>query len=81
MFPSHNRFAGNRVYATPAQHMNFRVPVDDSETITFSVGFFPTPHGERGTLTTESLTRGEPGVYTPVDNGWWRVLEEDRMAA
>jgi 5,5'-dehydrodivanillate O-demethylase len=81
VFPSHNRFAGNRVYGRPAQHMHFRVPVDDVETITYSVMFQATPNGEPGTLTTGELDRGVPGVYTPIDNGFWRVMEEDRMAA
>lgn len=81
IFPSHNRFAGNRVYGTPAQHMNFRVPVDDTETVTYSVSFAPSTDSRPAALKTLGLTRGAPGVYTPIDNGWWRVVEEDKMAA
>jgi 5,5'-dehydrodivanillate O-demethylase len=84
LFPSNNRFTGARVYGHPAHHMNFRVPVDDGETITFAVTYYAggdPKTGQRTGLRTLGMKRGEPGVYTHIDNGWWRVVEEDRMAA
>src|SRR5439155_8085401 len=81
LFPSNNRFTSARTYGEPGHHLGFRVPVDDEETITFSVAWYPDAEGKASGLTTRGLTRSAWGIYTPIDNGWWRVVEEDRMAA
>src|SRR5437660_815963 len=81
LFPSNNRFTSARTYGEPGHHLGFRVPVDDEETITFSVAWYPDSDWKASGLTTHGLKRSAWGVYTPIDNGWWRVVEEDRMAA
>ncbi|HZT08381.1 MAG TPA: Rieske 2Fe-2S domain-containing protein [Chloroflexota bacterium] len=84
LFPSNNRFTGARVYGRPAHHMNFRVPIDDGETHTYAVTFYPggdPKTGQKTGLATKGMKRGQPGAYTPVDNGWWGIVEEDKMAA
>jgi 5,5'-dehydrodivanillate O-demethylase len=81
VFPAHNRFTSARVYGQPGHSLHFRVPLDDYETATFGLRYVADPEEKRTGLKTKGMEPSEPYVYTPVDNGTWRVKEEDRMVA
>lgn len=81
LFPANNRYFGARVDDQPSQNMHFRVPIDDSKTMTFSIRAYETPDGT-DRLVTNGLSVKERGVYETVDDGWWGLAsrEQDRAA-
>lgn len=61
--------------------MHFRVPADDTSTITYAVQTYKDPDGQ-GSLTTRGLKVSPRGIYERVDDGWWGLAskEQDRAA-
>jgi len=85
IFPSHTRHTTARKGRKPDHAIRFRVPMDDTNTMTFWLRFYPYGEEERGkafVLKTVGFENDQPGVYTRVDDGWWGVAshDQDRVA-
>jgi 5,5'-dehydrodivanillate O-demethylase len=55
----------------------FRVPIDDTETISYTVTFYP-ESGSELVLTTKGLRRRSPGQYSRVEDGYWGIESNDQ---
>jgi 5,5'-dehydrodivanillate O-demethylase oxygenase subunit len=85
IFPSHTRHTTARKGRIPDHAIRFRVPTDDTKTTTFWLRFTPYDEASRGkpfALETVGFENDKPGVYTRVDDGWWRIAshDQDRVA-
>jgi 5,5'-dehydrodivanillate O-demethylase len=85
IFPSHTRHTTARRGRRPDHAIRFRVPMDDTKTMTFWLRFYPHTEEERGKpflLKTLGYDNDQPGVYDRVDDGWWGVAshDQDRVA-
>ncbi|HEY7165950.1 MAG TPA: Rieske 2Fe-2S domain-containing protein [Candidatus Binatia bacterium] len=85
IFPSHTRHTTARRGRKPDHAIRFRVPIDDTNTLTFWLRFYPYGEQDRGkvfVLKTVGFENDEPGIYTRVDDGWWGVAshDQDRVA-
>jgi 5,5'-dehydrodivanillate O-demethylase len=85
IFPSHTRHTTARKGRIPDHAIRFRVPTDDTKTMTFWLRFTPNDeaHGGRPlVLKTVGFEDDKPGVYTRVNDGWWGVAshDQDRVA-
>jgi 5,5'-dehydrodivanillate O-demethylase len=85
VFPSHTRHTTARKGRIPDHAIRFRVPTDDTKTMTFWLRFTPYTDGDVGkplVMKTIGFEDDKPGVYTRVDDGWWRVAshDQDRVA-
>jgi len=85
IFPSHTRHTTARVGRIPDHAIRFRVPVDDVNTKTFWLRFYPYGENDRGkplVLKTVGFENDRPGVYQRVDDGWWGIAssDQDRVA-
>jgi 5,5'-dehydrodivanillate O-demethylase len=85
VFPSHTRHTTARKGRIPDHAIRFRVPTDDAKTTTFWLRFTPHDEANRGkplVLKTVGFEDDKPGVYTRVDDGWWRIAshDQDRVA-
>jgi len=85
IFPSHTRHTTARRGRKPDHAIRFRVPMDDTNTMTFWLRFYPYGEEERNkafVLKTVGFENDQPGVYTRVDDGWWGVAshDQDRVA-
>jgi 5,5'-dehydrodivanillate O-demethylase len=85
VFPSHTRHTTARKGRIPDHAIRFRVPTDDTRTTTFWLRFTPHDEANRGkplVLKTVGFEDDKPGVYTRVDDGWWRIAshDQDRVA-
>jgi 5,5'-dehydrodivanillate O-demethylase oxygenase subunit len=85
VFPSHTRHTTARKGRIPDHAIRFRVPTDDTKTTTFWLRFTPHDEASRGkpfVLKTAGFEDDKPGVYTRVDDGWWRIAshDQDRVA-
>jgi len=85
IFPSHTRHTTARRGRKPDHAIRFRVPLDDTNTMTFWLRFYPYDEQERGkafVLKTVGFENDQPGIYTRVDDGWWGVAshDQDRVA-
>ena len=85
IFPSHTRHTTARVGRIPDHAIRFRVPVDDVNTKTFWLRFYPYGESDRGkplVLKTIGFENDQPGVYNRVDDGWWGIAssDQDRVA-
>ena len=85
IFPSHTRHTTARKGRIPDHAIRFRVPTDDTKTTTFWLRFTPHDEASRGkpfVLETVGFEDDKPGVYTRVDDGWWRIAshDQDRVA-
>jgi len=81
VFPANNRYFGARVGDRPSQNMHFRVPVDDTQTMTFGIRAHESDDGADH-IVTGGMSVKERGVYERVDDGWWGLAsrEQDRAA-
>jgi 5,5'-dehydrodivanillate O-demethylase len=77
IFPSHLRFSSARVSHKPQHRLAFRVPIDDTETISYTVTFYP-ESGSELVLTTKGLRRRSPGQYSRVEDGYWGIESNDQ---
>src|SRR5215471_13625546 len=85
IFPSHTRHTTARKGRIPDHAIRFRVPVDDTKTMTFWLRLTPNDETQRDrplVLKTIGFENDKPGVYTRVDDGWWGVAshDQDRVA-
>jgi 5,5'-dehydrodivanillate O-demethylase len=85
IFPSHTRHTTARKGRIPDHAIRFRVPTDDTKTTTFWLRFTLHDEANRGkpfALETVGFEDDKPGVYTRVDDGWWRIAshDQDRVA-
>jgi len=85
IFPSHTRHTTARRGRKPDHAIRFRVPMDDTNTMTFWLRFYPYGEDERNkafVLKTVGFENDQPGVYTRVEDGWWGVAshDQDRVA-
>ena len=85
IFPSHTRHTTARRGRKPDHAIRFRVPMDDTNTMTFWLRFYPYGEEERTkafVLKTVGFENDQPGVYTRVEDGWWGVAshDQDRVA-
>ncbi len=85
IFPSHTRHTTARKGRIPDHAIRFRVPVDDTRTMTFWLRFTPHDEAHQGQpldLKTIGFEDDKPGVYSRVDDGWWGVAshDQDRVA-
>jgi 5,5'-dehydrodivanillate O-demethylase oxygenase subunit len=85
IFPSHTRHTTARKGRIPDHAIRFRVPTDDTKTTTFWLRFTPHDEASRGkpfVLKTVGFEDDKRGVYTRVDDGWWRIAshDQDRVA-
>jgi len=85
IFPSHTRHTTARKGRKPDHAIRFRVPMDDTNTMTFWLRFYPYGEEERSksfVLKTVGFENDQPGVYTRVEDGWWGVAshDQDRVA-
>jgi 5,5'-dehydrodivanillate O-demethylase len=85
IFPSHTRHTTARKGRIPDHAIRFRVPVDDTKTMTFWLRFTPNDETQPDrplVLKTIGFEDDKPGVYTRVDDGWWGVAshDQDRVA-
>ena len=85
VFPSHTRHTTARKGRIPDHAIRFRVPTDDTRTATFWLRFTPYDETNRGkplVLNTVGFEDDKPGVYTRVEDGWWRIAshDQDRVA-
>jgi 5,5'-dehydrodivanillate O-demethylase len=82
IFPSHTRRYNARAKERPAHFLHLRVPVDDTQTLTFYAKGVETG-GAPGKLTTKGFEQpSQRGVYERVKDGWWNLAshEQDRAA-
>ena len=85
VFPSHTRHTTARRGRVPDHAIRFRVPMDDTNTMTFWLRFYPYNQQERAkpfVMKTLGFENDQPGVYTRVEDGWWGVAshDQDRVA-
>jgi 5,5'-dehydrodivanillate O-demethylase len=85
IFPSHTRHTTARVGRIPDHAIRFRVPLDDINTKTYWLRFYPYGAREREkplVLKTVGFENDQPGVYTRVNDGWWGIAsnDQDRVA-
>ena len=80
VFPSHTRRFGARVGGDIGHFFHFRVPTDDTETLTFYIKASDTG-GRPGKLTTKGHETAERGVYDRVEDGWWGIGSHDQDRA
>jgi len=85
IFPSHTRHTTARKGRKPDHAIRFRVPMDDTNTMTFWLRFYPYGEEDRSKpflLKTLGFENDQPGVYERVDDGWWGVAshDQDRVA-
>ncbi len=81
IFPSHTRHTTARKGRIPDHAIRFRVPVDDTHTMTFWLRFTPNDETRRGrplVLKTIGFEDDKPGVYARVDDGWWNIASQDQ---
>jgi 5,5'-dehydrodivanillate O-demethylase len=80
IFPSHTRRTGARVGEPPRHYIHYRVPMDDTHTVTYSIQVEIVAKGQG-----EEIFRGwkttERGVYGHVDDGWWNLASNDQDRA
>ena len=77
IFPSHLRFSSARVDQKPQHRLAFRVPADDTKTLSYVVTFYP---GSSSGLIqeTKGLKKRQSGHYGQVDDGYWGVDSHDQ---
>jgi 5,5'-dehydrodivanillate O-demethylase oxygenase subunit len=81
IFPSHTRRYNARVGERAAHYLHLRVPVDDTQTLTFYAKAIETG-GAKGTQSTEGHEEPcERGVYKRVKDGWWNIASHDQDRA
>lgn len=85
IFPSHTRHTTARKGRKPDHAIRFRVPMDDTNTLTFWLRFYPYAEEERNkpfVLRIRGFENDQPGVYERVEDGWWGVAshDQDRVA-
>jgi 5,5'-dehydrodivanillate O-demethylase len=85
IFPSHTRHTTARKGRKPDHALRFRVPMDDTNTATFWLRFYPYPEEERNkpfVLRIRGFENDQPGVYERVEDGWWGIAshDQDRVA-
>ena len=81
IFPSHTRRYNARVKERPAHYLHLRVPVDDTQTLTFYAKSVETG-GKKGTQVTEGFEETpERGVYKRIKDGWWNIESHDQDRA
>ena len=85
VFPSHTRHTTARKGRKPDHAIRFRVPMDDTNTMTFWLRFYPYGEEDRGkqfVLKTRGFDNDIPGVYDRVADGWWGIAshDQDRVA-
>jgi 5,5'-dehydrodivanillate O-demethylase oxygenase subunit len=85
IFPSHTRHTTARVGRVPDHAIRFRVPVDDINTKTFWLRFYPHGESDKGkplAVKCVGFENDQPGVYNRVDDGWWGIAsnDQDRVA-
>lgn len=85
VFPSHTRHTTARRGRIPDQAIRFRVPMDDTNTMTFWLRFYPYNEEERAkpfVMKNLGFENDQPGVYTRVEDGWWGIAshDQDRVA-
>ena len=85
IFPSHTRHTTARVGRIPDHAIRFRVPVDDTNTKTFWLRFYPYGESDKDkplVVKTVGFENDQPGVYQRVDDGWWGIAssDQDRVA-
>lgn len=81
IFPAHTRRMNARVGSTPSNFLHFRVPVNDTVTVTFYVKTIACGPDEKPSLTTRGWKHTTPGVYDQVDDGWWGIASHDQDRA
>jgi 5,5'-dehydrodivanillate O-demethylase len=79
------RHSAARIGEQPRQVIRFRVPADDTTTVTFWIDFYPHKDGQPTRpepLKTRGFKKDQPGVYQRVEDGWWNLpnREQDRVA-
>jgi 5,5'-dehydrodivanillate O-demethylase len=85
VFPSHTRHTTARRGRIPDHAIRFRVPMDDTNTMTFWLRFYPYNQEESAKpfiMKTLGFENDQPGAYTRVDDGWWGIAshDQDRVA-
>ena len=85
IFPSHTRHTTARKGRKPDHAIRFRVPMDDTNTMTFWLRFYPYGEEDRSKpflLKTLGFENDQAGVYARVEDGWWGVAshDQDRVA-
>jgi 5,5'-dehydrodivanillate O-demethylase len=85
IFPSHTRHTTARRGRKPDHAIRFRVPMDDTNTVTFWLRFYPYGEEERAkpfVLKMFGFENDQPGVYTRVEDDWWGIAshDQDRVA-
>jgi 5,5'-dehydrodivanillate O-demethylase oxygenase subunit len=85
IFPSHTRHTTARKGRKPDHAIRFRVPMDDTNTMTFWLRLYPYGEEDRDkpfVLKTRGFDNDKPGVYDRVDDGWWGIAshDQDRVA-
>ena len=85
IFPSHTRHTTARIGRKPDHAIRFRVPMDDTNTMTFWLRFYPYAEEDRTkpfVLKTLGFENDQPGVYARVQDGWWGIAshDQDRVA-
>jgi 5,5'-dehydrodivanillate O-demethylase len=85
VFPSHTRHTTARRGRIPDHAIRFRVPMDDTNTMTFWLRFYPYHQDESAkpfVLKTLGFENDQPGVYARVLDGWWGIAshDQDRVA-
>jgi 5,5'-dehydrodivanillate O-demethylase oxygenase subunit len=84
IMPAHTRRLGARtVDKRPAQYLHFRVPLDDTNTLTYIIEAVKTEDGKPGTITTRgSHSRPVGATHERIDDGWWGIAsrDQDRVA-
>jgi len=85
IFPSHTRHTTARIGRIPDHAIRFRVPVDDTNTKTFWLRFYPYGEGDKDkplVVRTVGFENDQPGVYKRVEDGWWGIAssDQDRVA-
>jgi 5,5'-dehydrodivanillate O-demethylase len=81
VFPSHLRFSSARIDQKPHHRLAFRVPANDTKTISYVVTFYPgsgTDKASRGVVKTKGIEKRERGHYERVDDGYWGVGSHDQ---
>ena len=85
IFPSHTRHTTARRGRKPDHAIRFRVPMDDTNTMTFWLRFYPYAEEDQNkpfVSKTLGFENDQPGVYKRVDDGWWGIAshDQDRVA-
>jgi 5,5'-dehydrodivanillate O-demethylase len=85
IFPSHTRHTTARIGRKPDHAIRFRVPTDDTNTMTFWLRFYPYAEEQKNksfVLKTVGFENDQPGIYERVEDGWWGIAshDQDRVA-